>query len=298
MVVSFKKNLALLSLALVVIASSCSKKGDSVSDPYGNGYGNPPTNTNPPQTGTSSLQVGTNTTFGKTITDATGRSLYFFAIDANGTSGCADGCALTWPVYYAGNETAPTGLNATDIATITRSDGKKQTTYKGWPLYYYAGDTKTGATDGDGIGGTWFLAKPDYSIMLANNQLVGNDTKNYIDGAKEGTGVTQHLTDAAGRTLYAYAPDTFNLNTFTKADLSNNGVWPIYESDILNVPSVLKKEVFFQITSVGKKQLTYKGHPLYYFGSDAKRGDAKGVSVPTPGVWPVLTVNTTALSAN
>jgi predicted lipoprotein with Yx(FWY)xxD motif len=46
---------------------------------------------------------------------------------------------------------------------------------------------------------------------------------------------------------------------------------------------------------IRKKQLTFKGHPLYNFGQDAKRCDTKRVSVPAPGVWPVLTLNTPAL---
>ncbi|PYF75188.1 hypothetical protein [Pedobacter nutrimenti] len=288
---TLKKRISLFGLATMVLLASCSKNDPASStDPYGN----PPV-VNPPA-GNSSLQLGSNTKFGNILTDGNGKTLYFFAIDANGSSGCTGGCELAWPVYYAGNETAPAGLVASDIATITRADGKKQTTYKGWPLYYYSGDSNKADVNGDGSGGTWFVAKPDYSVMLANNQLVGKDTKNYLANSQEGTGITQYLTDAAGRTLYAYAPDTFNLNTFTKADLSNNPIWPIYESDVLNVPSVLKKEMMFQITSAGKKQLTYKGHPLYYYSSDVKRGDTKGVSVPTPGVWPVLTLTTAALT--
>lgn len=278
-----KPTLFLLCLAGSIFLSSCSKSGDD----------NPsPVDPNVP----ASLQLSTNATFGTVLSDANGRTLYFFALDADGTSGCTGGCELAWPVYYAGNETAPTGIVATDVATITRADGKKQTTYKGWPLYYYAADAAKGDIKGDGSGGTWFVAKPDYSIMLVNKQLVGNNGKNYTADLQEATGITQYLTDAAGRTLYAFAPDTFNVNTYTRADLSNNATWPIYESEILNVPSVLKKDMFVQISAVGKKQLTYKGHPLYYFGPDAKRGDNKGVSVPTPGVWPVLTLNTLALN--
>jgi predicted lipoprotein with Yx(FWY)xxD motif len=38
----------------------------------------------------------------------------------------------------------------------------------------------------------------------------------------------------------------------------------------------------------GRKQLTYKGWPLYYYGTDAGvMGSNKGVSVPVPGRWPV-----------
>lgn len=283
--ISQTKKIAFMGIMIIAIISSCSKKEDS-SSPYPDNGGKVP----------DGLQLATNATFGSILTDGNGKTLYFFALDANGTSGCTDGCALAWPIYYAGNDAAPTGITATDIATITRADGKKQTTFKGWPLYYYAGDAAKTDTKGDASGGTWFVAKPDYSVMLANNQLLGNNGINYLANTQPGTGISQYLTDAAGRTLYAYAPDKFDLNTYTKADLSNNATWPIYESDILNVPSILKKDMFVQITSVGKKQLTYKGHPLYYFGPDTKRGDNKGVSVPAPGVWPVLTLTTTPLT--
>jgi hypothetical protein len=41
-------------------------------------------------------------------------------------------------------------LKASDFASITREDGKKQTTYKGMPLYYFARDAASGDTKGDG----------------------------------------------------------------------------------------------------------------------------------------------------
>ncbi|MDX1618664.1 MAG: hypothetical protein R3224_07745, partial [Balneolaceae bacterium] len=40
--------------------------------------------------------------------------------------------------------------------------------------------------------------------------------------------------------------------------------------------------------SAASKQSTYKGWPVYYFGQDAETGDTRGVSVPSPGVWPIL----------
>jgi predicted lipoprotein with Yx(FWY)xxD motif len=243
----------------------------------------------------AALKMGTNTNFGTVLMDQKDKTLYFFSMDANGTSSCTGGCETVWPVFYAEDATVPAGMTSTDMATITRADGKKQTTFKGWPLYYYASDVNNGDTKGDGVGGSWFVAKPDYSIMLANTQLVGNNGKSYTFDTKEGTGVTQYLTDTYGRTLYAYAPDTYNVNTYTKADLSNNATWPIFESEIQNLPSVISKDLIVQITAVGKKQLTFKGHPLYYFGPDAKRGETKGVSVPAPGVWPVLNLSSTAL---
>ncbi|TDO20853.1 hypothetical protein [Pedobacter duraquae] len=288
MLVSLKNKLLLTALCGLTIVASCSKGSDP--SPVNPVY--PPTT---PPTVSTSVQLSTNAKFGTIMTDGNGKTLYVFSMDAKGSSECTGGCEIAWPVYYTADLTVPTGVAASDLATITRADGKKQTTYKGWPLYTYANDVAKGDVNGDGSGGIWFVAKPDYSIMLANAQLVGSNGTSYLDGGVEGTGLTQYLTDGAGKTLYAYTPDTFNTNTYTKADLSNNPTWPIYESDILNVPSALKKDMMFQITAAGKKQLTYKGHPLYYYGPDAKRGDNKGVSVPKPGVWPILTINTAPL---
>ena len=147
-----------------------------------------------------------------------------------------------------------------------------------------------GQTNGEGIGGVWFVAKPDYSLMLANAQLIGSNGKSYTSLYVEGTGNTKYFTDAAGRTLYSFSPDKNNKNTFTKADLSNNSIWPVYEIDTKVLPSVITKDLISVIDVFGKKQMTYKGWPLYYFSQDAKRGDNKGVSIgAAPGFWPVLT---------
>ena len=82
----------------------------------------------------------------------------------------------------------------------------------------------------------------------------------------------------------------------TVPDFSNDAVWPIYEVDNLeSTPSILSAGDFSIIDIHNKKQLAYKGWPLYYFGGDANRGENKGVSVPQPGVWPILNVNSTNL---
>lgn len=246
---------------------------------------------NPITTPSSDLAVGT-TSLGSVITGEGGKTLYFFGPDVAGESACSGTCRDTWPIFYKENPTLGTGLKASDFATINRADGAKQTTFKGWPLYYYKNDTKAGDVLGEGIGnGVWQVAKTRYIVMMASRQLVGNDGKNYLFDTKEGTGNSLFLVDSVGRTLYAFAPDKFNKNTYTKADLSNNPTWPIFETAATagDVPSTLTKTDFATITAVGKTQLTYKGWPLYYFGPDNnQRGSTKGVSVPRPGVWPVV----------
>lgn len=255
----------------------------------------------PPPEKKPTIKLATSATLGSYLTDTLGNTLYFFSNDFNGTSSCSGGCANLWPVYYAGASLVAAslgeGLDLADFGEITNGSGQKQTTYKSWPLYYYApvsGGTNVrenaGQTGGEGFGNVWYVAKPDYSIMLVNAQLVGHDGKSYTSEYVEGTGKTLYFSDAKGVTLYAFVNDRFNTNKFTKPDFSNNAVWPIYETDKVVVPSTLDKTLFGSITVFGKKQLTYKGWPIYYFGQDANvRGANKGVSFPAPGVWPVLT---------
>ncbi len=262
-------------------------------------YGCKKSDTNPTST-MYAVSLATDLTRGQYLVDKDGYALYFFSNDYNGRNFCAGGCKAVWPYFYAANLTQAnlgTGLNVADFDTIV-VNGTNQTRYKGWPLYYYApnGTTlePTGQITGENIN-NWIVAKPDYTIMLANAQLVGNDGKNYLDTYVEGVGKTVYFTDAKGMTLYAFKPDSFNINKYTKPDFSNNATWPIYDTTKIVVPSILDKSLFASISVFGKKQLTYKGWPLYYFGPDANtRGNNKGVSVPKPGIWPVVVKDITS----
>ncbi|MGC9342885.1 MAG: fasciclin domain-containing protein, partial [Bacteroidales bacterium] len=234
------------------------------------------------------VRVMEDDTYGKIITDHAGNTLYFFTRDADGTSACTGGCLDNWPIFYAEDPSVEAELNADDFGSIDRGDGVMQTTYKGWPLYYFANDANPGDTEGEGVIDSWFVAKPDYTIMLVDNQLVGNDGNNYTGDYTLGDEVIQYFTDGMGVTLYTWVNDDYLVNNFTSEDFSNNGVWPIYEEEQIVVPSVLNAEDFAVIDVYDRKQLTYKGWPLYYFGQDMMmRGDTKGVSVPSPGIWPV-----------
>ncbi|PSR57132.1 hypothetical protein AHMF7605_01270 [Adhaeribacter arboris] len=282
----FRNSFRFLLPALLLFAFSCDDDKDD-------------NNVTPPPAPTEQVKLQTSSSLGSYLVDKDGRTLYYFSNDANGQNNCPGGCEAVWPYFFVENLTDDMigdGLDKADFATITAANGKKQLTYKTWPLYYYApavNGTNTleapNQTTGEGVGGVWFVAKPDYTIMLVNAQLVGNDGKNYKSDYTEGEGKTIYFTDGKGLTLYGFKPDKFNKNNYTKPDFSNNSVWPIYETDKVVVPSTLDKTLFSSIDVFGKKQLTYKGWPLYYFGPDGTvRGSNKGVSVPNPGVWPVI----------
>jgi predicted lipoprotein with Yx(FWY)xxD motif len=90
------------------------------------------------------------------VTDAKGRTLYWFGPDTATTSKCTGGCAQIWPPV-PGPATAGHGVTG-KLGTIKRSDGSAQVTYNGHPVYTYTADTAPGQNNGNGInlnGGVW-----------------------------------------------------------------------------------------------------------------------------------------------
>lgn len=272
--------ITLLALAVCVLATRCSDDDDN------GGSGPPPTNP-------EKVKLGTSTTLGEYLTDADGNALYIFSNDVAGQNTCTGGCATNWPIYNAGTLSADNlgeGLSIDDFGSVTTPAGA-QTTYKGWPLYYYApGGTReaSGQTTGEAVGGIWFVAKTDYTFMIANAQLIGMDGKHYKGDYTEGDQMVKYFVDDKGRTIYAFMNDKKDENNFTNGDGAHDATWPIYGAGMASVPSTLDPDLFGNITVMGNTQVTYKGWPLYYFKNDANRGDNKGVSVPAPGVWPVV----------
>jgi predicted lipoprotein with Yx(FWY)xxD motif len=87
-------------------------------------------------------------------------TLYSYTKDENNVSHCIEGCAVNWPPFYVDPAAVVEGCESNDFATITRDDGKKQTTYKNMPLYHFINDKYPGDTFGQGIGEVWFIVKP------------------------------------------------------------------------------------------------------------------------------------------
>ena len=112
-----------------------------------------------------STAVSTATTApGKILVDSQGRTMYAFAADSKGKSNCSGSCLQYWPAVPAGAKTptAPAGVTAT-FGVLHRQDGTAQLTVDGWPMYTYVGDSKPGATTGQGLnieGGLWWVVSP------------------------------------------------------------------------------------------------------------------------------------------
>jgi predicted lipoprotein with Yx(FWY)xxD motif len=121
---------------------------------------------------------------GTYLTGTGGRALYLWVADANGMSSCSGACAQAWPPLK-GKPTAGKGVTSSDLGTIKRSDGSMQATYKGHPLYYFAGDSGSGTTNGQGsdaFGAKWWLVSP------AGAAITTSGSSSSKSGSKSGSG--------------------------------------------------------------------------------------------------------------
>jgi predicted lipoprotein with Yx(FWY)xxD motif len=107
---------------------------------------------------------------GTFLTDS-GRSVYLWAADSMNKSNCSGACAGAWPpVMATGKVTGSNGVKPSDLGTIARPGGGKQVTYNGHPLYFYAGDSGPGQTNGQGsdsFGARWWLVAPSGAKITA-----------------------------------------------------------------------------------------------------------------------------------
>lgn len=98
---------------------------------------------------------------GKILVNGSSQTLYLFEKDKNGKSACSGACAQNWPpLTVSGTPKAGSGLHA-KLGTTKRSDGKRQVTYGGHPLYTFILDKgKPGSVKGEGLkafGAEWYV---------------------------------------------------------------------------------------------------------------------------------------------
>jgi predicted lipoprotein with Yx(FWY)xxD motif len=181
---------ALVGVALVVAGCGSSSSSSSTPAPT-------PTATNAAASSASggsskavsvSLAKGADGTY---LAGASGRALYLWVADSNGKSSCAGSCAKAWPPLLT--KSAPVaghGVQASDLGTTARSDGTKQVTYKGHPLYYFVGDSSAGMTHGQGsdnFGAKWWLVAPSGSAIKAGGASASKSSGSGSSGSSSGS---------------------------------------------------------------------------------------------------------------
>lgn len=141
--------------AVAVLAAACSSGGSPSSSP---GAGSTASGSG------STVITSASSSAGTILTDGSGRALYLWVADSKGKSVCSGACAGAWPpVMASGTVTASGSAKSSDLGSITRSDGSKQVTYNGHPLYYFVGDAGSGTASGQGsdqFGAKWWLVSP------------------------------------------------------------------------------------------------------------------------------------------
>jgi predicted lipoprotein with Yx(FWY)xxD motif len=161
--------------ALLAACGSSGTPSTSSSTPPSTGSSAPPATSSPatsPQSGTgASATIMTHSTSkGTVLTNAQGKTLYWFAIDTPTKSNCNSSCLGFWPPV-SGKAAAAAGTSLPHgFGTITGSNGMVQATYDGHPLYTYVGDTAPGQINGNGknlSGGLWWAMTPSGAKLAA-----------------------------------------------------------------------------------------------------------------------------------
>ncbi len=164
-----------VSLFIAMFIAACSSPAPATPNgggPYGSGNTNPPATTTPTTGGSGSsavIQTTTTTVKGQSqivLTDAQGKTLYYFTADSATQSACSGSCAQMWPPQLFTGSGVPTSSTtlAGKLSAQTDANGS-QVEYNGHPLYTFSGDTAPGQTNGEGLFGAWFVATPNLAVQ-------------------------------------------------------------------------------------------------------------------------------------
>ncbi|MDQ1695597.1 MAG: hypothetical protein QOJ03_950, partial [Frankiaceae bacterium] len=211
-------------------------------------------------------------------------TVYLFTRDDPGTSHCGKTCRETWPrVITHGKPQAGPGINQSKL----RQTPKHQVTYYGHPLYYYAGDNATaGRTNGQGrssFGGRWWVVSPQGKA--------GTGVTIRTHSTPDGSAVAGPL--GSGRTLYMLSTDTTSRFACTTADGCTYTWPPLITTGRPHAGTGTSASLLgTRLRGNGTRQVTYNGHPLYYYSADSRAGQDRGQCfLQHPGTWYMLTKN-------
>lgn len=107
---------------------------------------------------------------GEIVIDKNGHTVYRFMKDSPWPmkTACTGACLEKWPVIppvdaedTKGIDLKGSGPRGQGYVVFDRPDGLKQQTIDCVPIYTFAGDKKAGDTNGQGVGGTWYVIRPD-----------------------------------------------------------------------------------------------------------------------------------------
>ncbi|GAA3815621.1 SCO0930 family lipoprotein [Streptomyces chiangmaiensis] len=260
------------------VGATAAVGGYSPTDP-GNGYGADSTTAPSPAGGQSAgqLAVAENAKLGKIVTDSAGFTLYRFDQDTAEPpkSSCDGDCAKTWPPVPADGASVASGIDQSLLGEVTRSDGTKQLTIAGWPMYRYVKDAKAGDTNGEGVKGTWFATAPTGKKAAA--ALPGLSVRNDLK-------LGRIVVDKNGMTVYRFLKDKAWPDPVSNCTGACLEKWPVVAPVSANDTKGVQKKGLMGFTRPdGAKQMTINCWPIYTFSGDKAPGDTNGQGVG--GTW-------------
>jgi predicted lipoprotein with Yx(FWY)xxD motif len=111
-----------------------------------------------PAVGTT-VMIVQNSAIGYVLAEANHQVVYTYSKDKkDGKPTCTGACAATWLPATGTPQAGPADVFSGQFGLVTRSNGVKQITYNGLPLYLLK-DAKPLATTGNGQGGVWHVVK-------------------------------------------------------------------------------------------------------------------------------------------
>ncbi|WP_030388788.1 SCO0930 family lipoprotein [Streptomyces sp. NRRL S-241] len=240
---------------------------------------------------------------GAAVTDSEGFTLYRFDKDTPKPpkSNCEGDCAATWPAVAAEGASVSAGIDAALLGSVERSDGTKQLTVAGWPVYRYAKDAKAGDALGEGVGGTWHAlgpgGKPAGKGAAAGAEKEKEEEKKEDKPAEEakasGLTAVQNpelgtlVEDAEGKTLYRFDKDSAWPMKIGCVDACTDTWKPAKPVDKANVNGVAPELIGKVKRPDGTEQLTIDCWPVYTFTGDKEPGDTTGHN--NKGLWFAIT---------
>lgn len=144
-----------ITLSLTVLLTGCGKQPVTNNTSLTNQEQK--VNVQPPVQETFDVMITSNPTLGQILVDGKGMTLYTYTKDTKDNSTCYEACAVNWPpLLTTDTPKIVSALVNDNFGVITRTNGDKQITYKGMPLYHWIKDTKSGDATGENVGGVWF----------------------------------------------------------------------------------------------------------------------------------------------
>ena len=225
------------------------------------------------------------------------RTLYQLTADTATKSACtaAGGCDAFWPpLLTTGRVKAGPGARQGLIGTVRRKDGTLQVTYRGHPVYFFALDlgafAPPGQTNGEHledpkpVNGVWYTVLPN-----------GTPDPGTAAIQSEASGGTNILADAGAvtrliSTLYAFSTDTPSKSTCTGTCAR---FWPPVLTQSAPTALMMAQGSLLGVVqrADGTFQVTYKGHPLYYFALALDSGtEGNGVKA-FGGIFKIVNVS-------